>query len=465
MPQIDILRDLVLELVGQGNWDEIPSILTGQHPADLADIITRASEDHRTRLFNLLEEDLKADVLAELEGEAGIDVLEALTDDEISDIVEDMAPDDAADVIAELPDERSEKVLTLMEKEESDDVRELLKYGEETAGGIMTPDVVALPESLTVAEALDRIAQVEHEEPFYYLYNIDSQRRLTGYIGVWELLTIRDRNQPLTPHVRTDIVSVTTDTDQEEVAQIMSKYDLSALPVVDETGRLVGRITNDDVMDVMEEEASEDIFRLAGSDDAELTYTSSLQAARTRLPWLLITLGTGFISSLLLKQFMEGLSAVIVLTVFVPIVMAMGGSTGIQSSTLVIRSLALDTINRGEVGRLLLREICTGAMMGVLCGVLMAGWAAYVIMSNGEATLLPPAYLGLTVGLALFCSMTFAALYGAFVPLLLERYKVDPAVASGPFLTASNDIAALVIYYGVAVALIFLHPLLTGAGG
>lgn len=444
-----------LELIADKRWSELAASLRKQHPADIAELIEAVDEEDRPRVFAITLPTAKPDVLAELEDRIGSDVLEHLTSMEISDIVEEMSPDDAADVLHYLSEERSQEVLRLMEDEESEEVRELLRYGEETAGGIMTPDFVSMPANLSVSEAIERIAYVDQDEPFYYTYVVDENGRCIGYIGLWELLKLRERGRKLDDLTHRDFVCASVETDQEECAHLMAKYDLSSLPVLDHEGKLVGRITVDDVMDVMEEEASEDIFRLAGSKDDELTYDSPLQASAARLPWLLITLVTGFVSSLLLRQFMTNLSSAIVLAFFVPIVMAMGGNTGIQSSTLMIRGLALGTLQGRKLGPLLTKEIASGAMMGVVCGLLIGGWARLVILWSPDAGILyPPWFLAVVVAVALFSAMTFAALFGALVPFLLHRFKIDPAVASGPFVTASNDICALLIYYFVTIGMI-----------
>jgi len=435
-------------------WEQIPKLFEDLHPADIAEIINHAPASAHNKLFDLLDDETKPDVLAELDDQAEADILDELTDEEISDIVEEMAPDDAADVLGEI-EERSEGILGLMEQEESEEVRELLQYGEETAGGIMTSDFVAVQASMTAAEAIDYIAELDLEEPLYNLYVIDHENHLTGWIQLWELLKKANQNLMLSELADQDTISVHTDADQEAVAQIASKYDLSSLPVLDENNRLVGRITADDIMDVMEEEASEDIFKLAGSSDSELEDTSPLQACKARLPWLLITLGTGFISSLILKSFMNHLSLaeIVALSFFVPIIMAMGGNTGIQSSTLIIRGIALGASHSRRVMKIITHEIIAGATMGLICGTTIGLWASFVITQEGSSVV-APSYLAVTVGLALFFAMAFAAVFGALVPVLLNRLKVDPAVASGPFVTASNDIFALLIYYGITLLMI-----------
>ncbi|MDA0989186.1 MAG: magnesium transporter [Verrucomicrobia bacterium] len=453
LPSIDQL----LDLVETEAWPQLRQQLVDCHPVDIAELITQSPEAHHARLFGLIPEPLKPDVLAELEAVAGAEILEVLTNSEISDIVEDMAPDDAADVLAELPGDRFEKVLALMEKDESDDVRKLMQYKDDTAGGIMTTDVVSMHGQQTVGEAIEAIAHLDTREKFTIANIVDTQGILRGHIDIWDLLRERNRQRPLAEMAQPYVAMADVNMDQENVAQLMQKYDLGVLPVVDGTGRLVGRITADDVIDVIEEEASEDIFRLAGSDDAELESSSPLHSCKVRLPWLLVTLLGGFVTTLILDRFQSHVAGLVVLIVFVPILLAMGGNTGIQSSTLVVRSLALGALNRRRVLQLLVKEVLTGAIMGGICGTIIGLWAGFVVTS-GDATALhlpvPPIQLALAVATALFSAMTFATAFGALVPIALDRLGIDPAVASGPFITIANDIAALLIYFGVTTLLL-----------
>lgn len=445
----------VRELANTGNWQAIARLLNGLPSEDVAEIINTLPSELYEKVFDLLAADLKPDVLSELEEPVERDVVDSLSNDELADIVEDMAPDDAADVLSELSDERSEKVLNLMEREESGDVRELLKYEEDTAGGIMTTDVIELPAHITVAQAIERIAYIEEDEPFYNAYIVDEHETLQGSLSLWELIKTRNRSKTLGEICHRNLIVATTEMDQEEVAKLMAKYDLTAMAVVDANFKLLGRVTVDDVIDVIEEEANEDIFRLAGSTDEELYDTSPWLACKSRLPWLLVTLATGFITSSVLRHFIADFNHVIALIFFVPVVMAMGGNAGIQSSTLVIRSIALGTLEGRSLLRLFGREILAGALMGVFCGLIVALWARFLVSADGLATAShSPVYLAFTIGLAMFSAMTFAVFFGAVAPLLLNRLKIDPAVASGPFVTSSNDISALLIYYGVSITLI-----------
>ncbi len=340
-----------------------------------------------------------------------------------------------------------------MEAEESEEVRKLLEYEEDSAGGIMTTDVVVMREQQTVEEALQAIAYLDTSERFHYANIIDRANRLIGYIDVWELLRERNRTRKLGELAHRDFKAAVVTMDQEEVAHLMGRYDLAVIPVVDQTGVLVGRITADDVLDVIEEEASEDIFKMAGSDDAELEDRSVVKSCMVRLPWLFMTLLGSVLTSLILRHFHAYLSSLIILAAFVPAVLAMGGNTGIQSSTLVVRSLALGTIRQGRLLSILGREILTGGMMGVICGTIIGIIARFIAGQPGNLPF-PPAHVGAVVGIALFSAMTFAALFGALVPLVLDRCRIDPAMASGPFVTITNDISALLIYFGVTILML-----------
>ena len=457
MSDINRIKERISFCIKGELWEQLPKFFEELHPADIAEIINHAPASAHNKLFELIPDDIKPDVLAELDDQAEADILEELTDEEISDIVEEMAPDDAADVLGELENDQREEILELMENEESEEVRELLQYDEETAGGIMTTDFVSVRASMTAQEAIEYIGSLELDEPVYYAYVVDAEGRLAGWIQLWELLKQGNRSQTMEDLAEKETISVHTDADQEEAARVASKYDLSALPVLDWQNKLVGRITVDDIMDVIEEEASEDIFKFAGSNESELEYTSPIHSFKSRLPWLMVTLFAGFISSIILQRFIEG--RVMALSFFVPIIMAMGGNTGIQSSTLIIRGLAVGSFDEKGLMKLLGRELLTGTMLGVICGFVIGVITHFWI---GDGSQISAFYLAFTVGVSLFSAMMFAAVFGAFAPMLLNRFKVDPAVASGPFVTASNDILALLIYYAVTLGLVALHSNMSG---
>lgn len=427
------------------------------HPADLAEILEDLEDSERLSIIENLDEDVAADTLAEADSETQLQIIEQLDAETASEIIEEMDPDEAADLLQDMDEDKAKEILSHMDLDEASDVRKLLAHDEYTAGGIMTTEYAVVYEDFTIANAFSHLRLIAADiEMIYYMYVVDNHDQLRGVISIRDMLSANPAAL-VSEIMDDDIVCVTPDTPQEEVATLISKYDYMAVPVVNNDRKIIGVVTVDDVMDVLEEEATEDIFKLAGSTDEELTYNSAFQACRARLPWLLITLGTGFITSAILKFFMAEFEQVIALVFFVPVVMAMGGNTGIQSSTLVIRSLALDSFSTPDLIKRLFREIAAGALMGFVCGMVVGLWAEYLIKSGEAASSTHSSFfLALTVGLAMMLAMTFAAMFGAFVPIVFNRFKIDPAVASGPFVTSSNDIFALLIYYGVSVALLSL---------
>ena len=455
MPKLNPNSERILDLIHDNQWEQIALDLASWHPADIADIIERAPKDAIEQLFDILSDEQKPDVLSELETIAESDIIDSLTNAELSEIVEDMDPDDAADVIGELTEERSSEVLKLMHDDESEDVRRLLEYDEDSAGGIMTTDVVAMYGHQTVEEAINAIAHLDEDEPFIFAYIINEHKKLIGYTDIWELLREKNRQRQLCEVCHTDFIAVNVSDDQEDVAHILSQYDLSAIPVVDDEGRVVGRITVDDIIDVIEDEASEDIFRLAGSDDVELESNSPIRSCMARLPWLMITLFGGLLTSLILTQFHAKISSVIILGAFVPAVLAMGGNAGIQASTLVVRTIALREMEGRRITSLLIREIIVGSIMGSICGLCIGSWV-FLMLKHNPDPVFSALKLSSVVAISLFTSMSFAAVFGAGVPLILNKLKVDPAVASGPFVTITNDVAALLIYFGVTISLLHL---------
>ncbi|MBU1109262.1 MAG: magnesium transporter [Candidatus Riflebacteria bacterium] len=428
------------------------------HPADLADMLEDLDDSERMSIIEQLDEDVAAETLAEADAETQLQIIERLDTETASDIIEEMNPDEAADLLQDMDQDRARAILAHMDHDEASDVRKLLEHHEDTAGGIMTTEYAAIFEDFTVAQAFTHLRLVAADiEIIYYLYVIDNQERLKGVVSIRDLLSANPATL-VTEVMDDDLVYVHADTPQEEVANIIGKYDYMAIPVVNDKEQILGVVTVDDVMDVMEEEATEDLFKFAGTTDEELNYSSALQACKARLPWLLITLATGFVTSTILKFFMVEFKDVIALVFFVPVVMGMGGNTGIQSSTLVIRGMALNSFSGSDLFKRLMREIAAGAMMGLACGIIVGIWAEYLTRSSeaASATFSAP-LMALTVGIAMMSAMTFAAMFGAFVPILFSRLKIDPAVASGPFVSSSNDIFALLIYYGVSITLLSVH--------
>lgn len=426
--------------------------LQNLHPADLADILDDLDDSERISVLENLDEDVAAETLAEAEAETQLQIIEQLDAESASEIIEEMDPDEAADLLQDMDQVKAQAILDHMDLDDSSDVRKLLQHREDTAGGLMTTEYAAIFEDFSVGDAFSHLRLVAADiEIIYYMYVIDSEEKLKGVISIRDLLSANPAT-PVSELMDDDLVVVYPETEQEEVANLMSKYDYMAIPVVNHDQQIIGVVTVDDVMDVMEEEASEDMFKFAGSSEEELNYTSPFQACKSRLPWLFITLGTGFITSSILKNFMTDFNQVLVLAFFVPVVMAMGGNTGIQSSTLVIRGMALNSFSGSDLFKRLMSEIAAGAFMGLACGGVVGIWAKYLISTDASiAANYSAFFLAITVGIAMMAAMTFAAMFGALVPIIFDRFDIDPAVASGPFVTSSNDIFALIIYYGVSL--------------
>lgn len=419
----------------------IRNMIVGLHPADLAEILYHLDDDHRNYIFALLDAETASEVISEMDDVSRENILEELHEDRITEIVDEMDSDDAADLVSELPDDVAQKVLDSIDKEVSDEVKELLSHEEDTAGGIMAKELVAVHLYSTVDQAIQQIrAKADEVEDIYYLYVVDQLDKLVGIARLKDLI-LAQGDTKISEIMDEDVVSVTTDIDQEEVANIARRYDLVSIPVVDKIGRLIGRITFDDVADVMEEEASEDIHRMAGiSDEEEFRETSILRISRVRLPWLLV----GFVGQLgcayILHRFEASISEIIATAFFIPIIMAMGGNAGIQSSTIMVRGMATGEIGLYDIQKRLFREIGVSILNGVICGLLL-----FAVVS---IWLRQPRF-GLLLSSVLVVVILNASFIGAFIPVVLKRLKVDPAIATGPFITTSNDVVGLIIYLGL----------------
>ena len=434
-------------LAGKADSPELTGFLEDTHPADLAEILDHLGREEKAVLLGLLKPEKAAQVLPEVDSGSKGDLLGSLEDARLSRILDAMPSDNAADILGSLPEEWERRILRLMRKEEAEDVNQLLKYEEDTAGGIMTPDFFALPGEMKVEEAIERLRRSDIDS-VSYIYVVDDERHLTGVLSLKKLIT-SSGSIPLKDIMDTEVIRVTTDVDQEEVANLVRKYNLRALPVVDLTNTLVGRVTVDDVLDVVEEEANEDIYKMAGTGEEELLDRSIFRVARIRLPWLTTTLLGTIISAGIIRAFKVKIEAqtLISLLVFVPAITAMGGNIGLQSSTIVVRGLATGRLDLGYLWKMLFREIRIGALMGLVCGVVVGSVARFW---QGET------FLGLIVAVAMFTAITVAATIGTLAPLALKRLDIDPAVAAGPFVTTSNDITGLLIYFSLAAWLLSL---------
>ena len=431
------------------NNDEVlAASLENVHPAEIAQAMRYLEAEDQERIMDLLPIEDASEALLALRGideGAGIELAEELDSDELSVMLNVMEPDDAADVVADLPEEDAAEVLDLMEDEESRDVQELLKYPEETAGGIMTLDFTALGADITADEAIQYFRQHTPGRQIFYIYVTGGEGELLGTVSIDKLITGKP-SMKLGDMALPSVISVTPDIDREEAARMVTQYDMLALPVVDEQDRLLGVITIDDAMDVLQEEATEDIYKLAGTSDDELLSRSVFKVAQIRLPWLFICLAGSLVSGFIIHHFSGTLSQAIAIASFIPAIMAMGGNTGLQSSTATVRGIATGYINLSHVADVIFKEIRTALLMGIACGIVMAGVA--FIWEGGRPV------LGLVVGLSIFLAVSLSATMGVLIPITFKRMNVDPAVASGPFITMINDITGLVVYLTLATILI-----------
>jgi magnesium transporter len=430
--------------LGENRLDQAVEMLSELHPADIATVFEVLEEEEKTRLFRELDVDTASEVIAELSPYSKEQILDELSHQRLGEIVDEMDSDDAADLLANVSEDVAERVLASIDVEDSREVRRLLSYGEETAGGIMQAELVAVPENATVAETINRLRTLEEavSEPAS-IFVINSWNQVVGHLSLHRLI-MADPDVPLAQVMVPDVFTIPVDMDQEEVARIFRKYDMLAAPVVEADGTLVGRITIDDIVDIMEEEVSEDVLRMAGSHEDELVYGDHIwKISRLRLPWLLTTLLGGLFSGYLLWLFKVALADAIVLVTFVPVIMALGGSVAIQSSTITVRGLATGDIDLHRLGRTIFKEIRVGLLMAVACGLII-GIAAQIWHQN-------PA-LGLTVGFAMAIVIMAASLMGTLVPMIFQRLNIDPAVSSGPFVTMVNDISGILIYLSISTA-------------
>ncbi|MBN2450412.1 MAG: magnesium transporter [Lentisphaeria bacterium] len=457
MPAEQANSDQLHALLRNARWDAFREAVREIDPADLADIIEDLPSEQRENVFRILDPETASDVVAELDTPYVDAVVGDLHSSEIAELAGHMAPDDAADLIAELDREQSAEVLAAMGPEGRREVTGLLGYGEDTAGGLMTSEVLALPRSATVADAERLTNDRTLSDPVFNIFVIDpADGTLLGCVALPELVAA-DPHTPLERLMNREVVFATTDEDQQEVARRFRRYDLWVMPVVDAAHRLVGRITVDDVIDVLHEEADEDLARMVGAPDLEEEEESLLGIARLRLPWLLITMVAGLLNSVVISTLMR-MTRIESLAVFVPAILAMGGNTGMQSSAICVRGIALDEHKYGRILTIVSREIRVGICLGLVCGSLtgVIVWAILSFVAAGAVSR-PPAALGLVVGAAMASAMAFASTFGAVVPILLHRAKVDPAVASGPFITTSNDLSATLIYFLICALLLGLH--------
>jgi magnesium transporter len=441
-----ILVESVKRLLRRDATTRLRKIVKKTHAADLSLVFHSLSIPNQGRLFNLIDDiEIKGEVFSNVGEDTVLNLIEDLNLDDVVEILDLMPKDDVADLLGRLPVEKSDVILEMMKKEGSEEVEGLLHYGDDTAGGIMVPDFIALREDTTASSAIESL-QEEHldvEMPFY-LYVVDANGKLIGVSSLRQLVVVPP-NTPLKDFMTTDVFAVKTDMDQEEVAKIVARYDILAVPVVDDTNQLVGIVTVDDVIDIIREEATEDILKMAGAGGDFVETKSIFKNIKMRMPWLFASCIGGIIASFIIGYFQESLSKLAYLAAFIPVIMGMGGNIGVQSATITVRGLATGRLNIRDIWSVVSKQLMVGLILGLLYGIIV-GLVAQLKYSRE--------LFALSVGIAVLCSMTMAALAGSLVPMTLAKINIDPAIASGPFVTTAIDIISVTLYFIIATTLL-----------
>jgi magnesium transporter len=443
-----VLGESLATLLDQDKMQAALALLDGLHPADAAEILGSLTHEERLRVFSVWDAEESSDALLEMPEDGQVEVMQNLPSGVAVRIISEMPPDDAVDLLADLSEKTCEVYLSEMDPEKAGKLRRLLTHSEETAGGLMTPEAMRLSDKLKAGEVLDRLREApENVEMIYYVYFQDDANRLTGVNSLRELI-VADPEKPVKDIMHTNLITVRPTEDQERVAVLIDRYDLLAVPVADREGKLLGIVTVDDVMDVMEEEAKEDIYSLAGTWETEERKERYpfLASFLGRLPWVFIALALElFVAGGILRAFSDTMQKNIALVFFIPAILALGGTVSLQSATRMVVDITGEGEGGGRLGRSLAGEILIGMAIAVICGVVISLFAWSMEGDTG---------LGLVVGVAAACTVIFAAIIGSLLPLILKALGLDPAKASEPFLAVVMDIAALAIYFAVGAALI-----------
>ena len=442
--EITIIRDTYRRLLRRHARTNLIKLTNKTHPADLAIVFRYFTEDEQSQTFALMRDDEHtAEFLTELDEALVKDLLQKESSERIASIIEKAPANDQSDILGALSVERSQSVIDLLKQEEQEELAEIMGYPEDSAGAMMTTDVFTLHEGTTSGNAIKTLQDQEDAEMVFYLYVTDDDDRLVGVVSLRALATTPSDTK-LKDIMIKRVHSVRPETDQEEVARVVAQYNFLAVPIIDPDERLLGIVTVDDVVDVIREEATEDFLQMAGAGkDREILLKSSWENARARLPWLFASWIGGIIAASLIGAFEHMLEIIIVLAAFIPVIIGMGGNIGTQSSTIIVRGIATGRVDVGGELKLILKEMRVGLILGVLYGLLLGFFADF---SFEDA----PSNLGIVVGLSICVSMLLAATIGTVTPLILRKLDIDPAVATGPFVTTSIDILGVLFYFVIA---------------
>ncbi len=442
--EITILRDTFGRLLRRHAHTNLLKLINKTHPADLAVVFRYFSEEEQSQIFNLMKEDEHTvEFLVELDDTLIANLLEDESSKRIAGLIEHASANDQSYILGTLEEEQAQSVIDLLKTEEKEEIEELMGYPEDSAGAMMTTDVFTLYQDTSCREALRTLQDQEEAEMVFYLYITDEDDRLVGVASLRALATTPP-DTLLKDIMVKRVHSVRPETDQEDMAQIVAQYNYLAVPVLDADDHLVGIVTVDDVVDVIREEATEDFLQMAGAGkDREILLKSSWENAKARLPWLFASWIGGIIAATIIGIFEHMLESIIALAAFIPVIMGMGGNIGTQSSTIIVRGMATGRIEIGSEMKVLFKEIRVGLILGGLYGLLLGIFANFRFIDTDPM-------LGVVVGLSICCSMLIAAAVGTFIPLVLRKLDIDPAIATGPFVTTSIDIIGVLLYFVIA---------------
>ncbi len=442
------VQKILIRLIHRDARAQLRRTLTKVHPADIATIFPLIPEQEQQRLIDVLfEQRLAGKTLRELPVAFLREILESMDDARLAEICQRLSPDDATDFLGHLPTERADRILSAIRGEIHDRLTELLGYPPETAGGRMTSEFLALQDTMTVGDAQVEVRKNRELDNLFYVYVVDEAGKLEGVLALRELV-LQDPDVPIQQIMQRNVSKATTDTPQEEVANLIAHYDLLAIPVVDVDDTLLGIVTIDDVVDVMREEATRDIYQLAGLDLEDKVFTSPFRSVRLRIPWLFLNLLTAFLAASVIGLFEDTIAQFAVLAMFMPVVAGMGGNAGTQTLTVMVRGIALGELELKGARRALLKEMVVGILNGLSTGLLIAV-AVYLWKRN--------LYLALILASAQWINLFLAGFFGTLIPLALRRFKLDPALASSVFLTTVTDICGFLVFLGLAT--LFLQHL------
>lgn len=445
--KVDTLLESIRKLTRRGAYQNVRNILEKLHAADVAYLFRYLNEGEQHKIFGLIaDSDMASEILSQVDTPTGVRIITRIEREKAAEILQGMDPDDEISILEEIPEEVREEILSHLSESAAESIEELLQYPEDSAGRIMNTNYFSLQEDVTVSDAISELQKrgADATEMVFYIYVVDSRNHLIGVCSLRQLLLVPPSTTIMSVMTH-EVVSVNVETDQEDVARLVEKYDFLAVPVTDDENKLLGIVTVDDVIDVIRHEATEDIMKMVGTGD-EYHTRSVLRSARMRMPWLLAAFLGGYIGIQFLNMFNATLERIVAVAFFLPIIIAMGGNIGITSMTIVVRGLATGKIAIKQVRTVVVKELSVALLLGIVYGSLLM-LLAY--LQFGDVT-----YLGFVAGFSMFISMIMAAAIGTFMPIVLHFFKVDPAVATGPFVTSTVDSLGILVYLGMATMLL-----------